>query len=45
MLILYKAALGEALKINMPHNFDNAFEGTTGSAYALVYFVCCKYTF
>lgn len=26
------AALGGALKIDKPHNFDNAFAGTTGSA-------------
>lgn len=30
------AALGGALKIDKPHNFDNAFEGTTGSAYGVV---------
>lgn len=30
------AALGGALKIEKPHNFDNAFEGTTGSAYGIV---------
>lgn len=30
------AALGGALKIEKPHNFDNAFEGTTGSAYGVV---------
>jgi len=30
------AALGGALKIDKPHNFDNAFEGTTGSAYGIV---------
>lgn len=29
------AALGGALKIEKPHNFDNAFEGTTGSAYGV----------
>lgn len=27
-----QAALGGALKIDKPHNFDNAFAGTTGSA-------------
>ncbi|KAF2113803.1 amino acid permease-domain-containing protein [Lophiotrema nucula] len=30
------AALGGALKIDKPHNFDNAFSGTTGSAYGVV---------
>ncbi|CAI6333182.1 unnamed protein product [Periconia digitata] len=30
------AALGGALRIDKPHNFDNAFEGTTGSAYGVV---------
>ncbi|OQN96432.1 hypothetical protein B0A48_17488 [Cryoendolithus antarcticus] len=30
------AALGGALKIEKPHNFDNAFEGTTGSSYGVV---------
>ena len=30
------AALGGALKIEKPHNFTNAFEGTTGSAYGVV---------
>ncbi|KAK4953041.1 methionine permease [Elasticomyces elasticus] len=30
------AALGGALKVPNPHNFDNAFEGTTGSAYGVV---------
>ena len=30
------AALGGALKIDKPHNFDNAFEGTTGSSYGVV---------
>ncbi|KAL2434854.1 High-affinity methionine permease [Exophiala dermatitidis] len=30
------AALGGALKIDKPHNFDNAFAGTTGSAYGVV---------
>jgi amino acid transporter len=30
------AALGGALRIEKPHNFDNAFEGTTGSAYGVV---------
>lgn len=30
------AALGGALKVPEPHNFDNAFEGTTGSAYGVV---------
>ncbi|KAF2027847.1 amino acid transporter [Setomelanomma holmii] len=30
------AALGGALKIDKPHNFDNAFKGTTGSAYGVV---------
>ena len=30
------AALGGALKVEKPHNFDNAFEGTTGSAYGVV---------
>lgn len=30
------AALGGALEIEKPHNFDNAFEGTTGSAYGVV---------
>ncbi|KAL6248079.1 methionine permease [Rhinocladiella similis] len=30
------AALGGALKVPKPHNFDNAFEGTTGSAYGVV---------
>lgn len=29
---LVQAALGGALKVDNPHNFDNAFEGTTGSA-------------
>lgn len=29
------AALGGALNIEKPHNFDNAFEGTTGSAYGV----------
>ena len=30
------AALGGALKIEKPNNFDNAFSGTTGSAYGVV---------
>nr|OQO19725.1 hypothetical protein B0A51_13491 [Rachicladosporium sp. CCFEE 5018] len=30
------AALGGALKIEKPHNFGNAFEGTTGSSYGVV---------
>lgn len=30
------AALGGHLKIDKPNNFDNAFEGTTGSAYGIV---------
>lgn len=30
------AALGGAIKVENPHNFDNAFEGTTGSAYGVV---------
>ncbi|KAI0069887.1 high-affinity methionine permease [Panus rudis PR-1116 ss-1] len=30
------AALGGALKVDKPHNFDNAFEGTKGSAYGIV---------
>lgn len=30
------AALGGALKIEKPNNFDNAFAGTTGSAYGVV---------
>ncbi|KAF2163176.1 hypothetical protein M409DRAFT_37327 [Zasmidium cellare ATCC 36951] len=30
------AALGGALKVPKPHNFDSAFEGTTGSAYGIV---------
>ncbi|KAF1979462.1 amino acid transporter [Bimuria novae-zelandiae CBS 107.79] len=30
------AALGGALKIDKPNNFDHAFEGTTGSAYGVV---------
>ncbi|PGH01627.1 hypothetical protein AJ79_07875 [Helicocarpus griseus UAMH5409] len=30
------AALGGALKIEKPNNFENAFEGTTGSAYGVV---------
>ncbi|OCL05471.1 APA family basic amino acid/polyamine antiporter [Glonium stellatum] len=30
------AALGGALKVDKPHNFDNAFAGTTGSAYDIV---------
>jgi amino acid transporter len=30
------AALGGALNIDKPHNFRNAFEGTTGSAYGVV---------
>ncbi|PVH97418.1 amino acid transporter [Periconia macrospinosa] len=30
------AALGGALRIEKPHNFDNAFKGTTGSAYGVV---------
>lgn len=30
------AALGGALRIEKPHNFDNAFAGTTGSAYGIV---------
>ncbi|KAK3073471.1 methionine permease [Teratosphaeriaceae sp. CCFEE 6253] len=30
------AALGGALKVPDPHNFDHAFEGTTGSAYGVV---------
>lgn len=30
------AALGGALKIERPQNFDNAFEGTTDSAYGIV---------
>ncbi|KAK6438124.1 methionine permease [Oleoguttula sp. CCFEE 5521] len=30
------AALGGALKVEKPHNFDNAFEGTTGSSYGVV---------
>lgn len=29
-------ALGGVLKVEKPHNFDNAFEGTTGSAYGIV---------
>ena len=29
-------ALGGALKVDKPHNFDNAFKGTTGSAYGVV---------
>ncbi|KAJ4365034.1 methionine permease [Neocucurbitaria cava] len=29
-------ALGGGLKIDKPHNFDHAFEGTTGSAYGVV---------
>jgi amino acid transporter len=31
-----QAALGGHLKIDKPNNFDNAFEGTTGSAYGIV---------
>ncbi|KAI5301427.1 hypothetical protein KEM55_001741, partial [Ascosphaera atra] len=30
------AALGGALKVEKPHNFGNAFEGTTGDGYAIV---------
>jgi amino acid transporter len=30
------AALGGHLRIEKPHNFENAFEGTTGSAYGVV---------
>ncbi|KAF2502916.1 amino acid transporter [Lophium mytilinum] len=30
------AALGGHLKIDKPHNFDDAFKGTTGSAYGIV---------
>ena len=30
------AALGGAIKIDKPNNFDNAFKGTTGSAYGVV---------
>lgn len=30
------AALAGVLRIPKPHNFDNAFEGTTGSAYGIV---------
>lgn len=30
------AALGGALKVPKPNNFDKAFEGTTGSAYGIV---------
>ncbi|OAT07518.1 high affinity methionine permease [Blastomyces gilchristii SLH14081] len=30
------AALGGALKVEKPNNFENAFEGTTGSAYGVV---------
>lgn len=30
------AALGGAIRIEKPHNFDNAFKGTTGSAYGVV---------
>ncbi|KZF24363.1 high affinity methionine permease [Xylona heveae TC161] len=30
------AALGGHMHIENPHNFDNAFEGTTGSAYGVV---------
>lgn len=30
------AALGGVLKIEKPNNFENAFEGTTGSAYGVV---------
>ncbi|KKY19361.1 putative high affinity methionine permease [Phaeomoniella chlamydospora] len=29
-------ALGGGLKIDKPHNFDNAFDGTSGSAYGVV---------
>ncbi|KAF2421120.1 amino acid transporter [Tothia fuscella] len=38
LLIIFAgfAALGGALKIEKPHNFDNAFAGTTGSAYGVV---------
>lgn len=35
-LIVLQAALGGHLKIEKPHNFDNAFSGTTGSAYGVV---------
>ncbi|KAH7094392.1 high-affinity methionine permease [Paraphoma chrysanthemicola] len=30
------AALGGAIRIDKPNNFDNAFKGTTGSAYGVV---------
>ncbi|KAL9095951.1 MAG: hypothetical protein Q9165_001949 [Trypethelium subeluteriae] len=38
LLIIFAglAALGGHLKVEKPHNFDNAFEGTTGSAYGVV---------
>ncbi|KAI9658660.1 MAG: hypothetical protein M1821_002220 [Bathelium mastoideum] len=38
LLIIFAgfAALGGHLKIEKPHNFDNAFHGTTGSAYGVV---------
>ncbi|KAF2228658.1 amino acid transporter [Viridothelium virens] len=38
LLIIFAgfAALGGHLKIEKPHNFDNAFRGTTGSAYGVV---------
>ncbi|KAH8820255.1 amino acid/polyamine transporter I [Xylogone sp. PMI_703] len=38
LLIIFSgfAALGGHLKIEKPHNFDNAFSGTTGSAYGVV---------
>ncbi|KAK6428186.1 methionine permease [Oleoguttula sp. CCFEE 5521] len=41
------AALGGALKVEKPHNFGNAFEGTTGSSYGVVtalYNVIWSYT-
>ena len=31
-----QVALGGGLKIDKPHNFDNAFDGTSGSAYGVV---------
>ncbi|KAL9077598.1 MAG: hypothetical protein Q9157_003293 [Trypethelium eluteriae] len=33
---VYHTTLGGHLKIEKPHNFDNAFRGTTGSAYGVV---------
>nr|OQO23724.1 hypothetical protein B0A51_09031 [Rachicladosporium sp. CCFEE 5018] len=36
IVVAGRAALGGALKVEKPHNFDNAFEGTTGSSYGVV---------